>query len=158
MNQFEIRDRCIEFVTNNAWLPDNNVQTKLDLKVEEICRDCPKFLRDKWQSTRILISFIRGIFMTLWNTQYETFCKNSPWLNIVNYFYKKIRLICFTGISIVSDNPVAFSIIIINWCCHFGFFRKFSNLISIFTMANRKGFYWVVLSSLLIKFNIFIIW
>ena len=139
MNQFEIRDRFIEFVTNNAWLPDNNVQTKLDLKVKEICRDCPKFLRDKWQSTRILISFIRGIFMTLWNTQYETFCKNSPWLNIVNYFCKKLHLICFTGISIVSDNPVAFSIII-NWCCHFGFFRNFQIWLVCSPWRTRKAF------------------
>ena len=36
MNQFKIKDACIEFMTNNASLQDNNVKMKIDLKVENI--------------------------------------------------------------------------------------------------------------------------
>ena len=39
VNQIEIKDTCIEFVINNVSLQGNNVRTKLNLKVEEICRD-----------------------------------------------------------------------------------------------------------------------
>ena len=39
VNQFEIKDTCIEFVTNNVS-PQGNVTIKLNLKMEEICRDC----------------------------------------------------------------------------------------------------------------------
>ena len=45
MNQFEIKDTCIGFVIDNVSPPGNNLQTKLSLKVEDICRDCrPNFL------------------------------------------------------------------------------------------------------------------
>ena len=47
VNQFEIKDMCIEFVINNAS-PQGNVKIKLNLNVEEICRDCsPNFLWNK---------------------------------------------------------------------------------------------------------------
>ena len=39
MRQFEIKDTCIEFVINNVLPQGNNVKIKLNLKVEEICRD-----------------------------------------------------------------------------------------------------------------------
>ena len=40
MNQFESKNRCTEFVINNVSPQCNNVKMKLNLKVEEICRDC----------------------------------------------------------------------------------------------------------------------
>ena len=39
MNQFEINDMCIKFVINNVSLQGRNVNIKLNLKLEEICRD-----------------------------------------------------------------------------------------------------------------------
>ena len=65
VNQFEIKETCIEFVINNASA-QGNVKIKLNLKVEEICRDCsPNFLWNKRQLIRILFSLMRGIFITL---------------------------------------------------------------------------------------------
>ena len=44
VNQLEIKDTCIEFVINNVSRQGNNVKIKLNLKVEETCRDCrPNF-------------------------------------------------------------------------------------------------------------------
>ena len=40
VNQFEAKDTCIGFVINNVSLQGKNVKTKLNLNVEEICRDC----------------------------------------------------------------------------------------------------------------------
>ena len=46
-DQLEIKDTYVEFVINNV-LPQDNVKIKLNLKVEEICRDCnPNFLWNK---------------------------------------------------------------------------------------------------------------
>ena len=68
VNQFEIQERCIEFVISNVS-PRGNVKIKLNLEVEEICWDYSlNFLLDKWQRTRILFSLIRGILITLLNT------------------------------------------------------------------------------------------
>ena len=36
VNQFEIQERCIEFVISNVS-PRGNVKIKLNLEVEEIC-------------------------------------------------------------------------------------------------------------------------
>ena len=48
MNQFEIKDTCIEFVIDNVSPQGNNVKIKLNLKVEETCRDSrPNFLLNK---------------------------------------------------------------------------------------------------------------
>ena len=48
VNQFETKDSCNEFLINNVSPQGKNVKTKLNLKVEEICRDCsPNFL---WKS------------------------------------------------------------------------------------------------------------
>ena len=45
MNQFEIKDKRIEFVINNVSPQGNNMKIKLNLKMEEICRHCgPNFL------------------------------------------------------------------------------------------------------------------
>ena len=45
VNQFEIKDRFIEFVTSNVSPQGNNVKIKLNLKVGEICADYnPNFL------------------------------------------------------------------------------------------------------------------
>ena len=45
VNQFENEDTCIKFVINNVSPQGDNVEMKLNLKVEEICWDCsPKFL------------------------------------------------------------------------------------------------------------------
>ena len=47
VNQFEIKDTCIEFVINNVS-PQGNVKIKLNSKVAEICRDySPNFLWNK---------------------------------------------------------------------------------------------------------------
>ena len=47
VNQFEIKETCIEFVINNVPA-QGNVKMKLNLKVEEIWRDCsPNFLWNK---------------------------------------------------------------------------------------------------------------
>ena len=44
VNQFEIKDTRIEFVINNVS-QQGNVEIKLNLKMEEICRDySPNFL------------------------------------------------------------------------------------------------------------------
>ena len=40
VNQFEIKDMCIEFVFIHVSSLDNNFKIKLNLKVEEISRDC----------------------------------------------------------------------------------------------------------------------
>ena len=45
VNQFEMKDMCSEFVTINVTVQGNNVNIKLNLKVEKICKDCsPDFL------------------------------------------------------------------------------------------------------------------
>ena len=47
VNQFIIKDTCIESVINNVS-PQGNVKIKLNLKVEEICKNCsPNFLWNK---------------------------------------------------------------------------------------------------------------
>ena len=47
VNQFEIKETYIEFVINNVSA-QANVRIKLNLKVEEICRDCsPNYLWNK---------------------------------------------------------------------------------------------------------------
>ena len=47
VNQFEIKGPCTEFVITNVS-PQGNVNIKLNLKMEEICRDCsPNFLWNK---------------------------------------------------------------------------------------------------------------
>ena len=44
VNQFGIKDTYIEFVINNVSPQGNNVKGKLNLKMEEIYRDCsPNF-------------------------------------------------------------------------------------------------------------------
>ena len=40
VDQFEIKDTCIEFVINNVSTQGSNVKIKLNLKVEGICRGC----------------------------------------------------------------------------------------------------------------------
>ena len=40
VNQFGIKDTYIEFVINNVSPQGNNVKGKLNLKMEEIYRDC----------------------------------------------------------------------------------------------------------------------
>ena len=40
MYQFETRDTCIEFVINNVPVQGNDVKLKLNLKLEQICKDC----------------------------------------------------------------------------------------------------------------------
>ena len=40
VNQFEIKDMHTEFMINNVSPEGNNVKIKLNLKLEEICRDC----------------------------------------------------------------------------------------------------------------------
>ena len=40
VNQFEIRGTCIELLSNNVSLQGNNVKIKLNLKMENIFRDC----------------------------------------------------------------------------------------------------------------------
>ena len=63
VNQFEIKPTCIEFVIFD------NVKIKMNLKIQKIFRDCsPNFLWNKWQHNEFLFSFIRGTFITLWNT------------------------------------------------------------------------------------------
>ena len=45
VSQFEIKDKCIEFATNNVSPQGDNAKIKPNLKVEEICRDgSPDFL------------------------------------------------------------------------------------------------------------------
>ena len=45
MNQFEIKDKRVEFVINNVSPQGNNMNIKLNLKVEEIRRHYgPNFL------------------------------------------------------------------------------------------------------------------
>ena len=47
LNKVEIKDTCIEFVINNVSL-QGNVKIKLNLKMQEVCRDCcPNFLWNK---------------------------------------------------------------------------------------------------------------
>ena len=40
MNQFEIKDTCIEFVIRNVSPLGNNLKIKFNLKEEEVSRDC----------------------------------------------------------------------------------------------------------------------
>ena len=47
VNQFEIKDMCVKFVINSVS-PQGNVKIKLNLKVDEICKDCsPNVLGNK---------------------------------------------------------------------------------------------------------------
>ena len=100
-NHFESAFNCQKLSQTWEWVfhyvsPQGNVNTKLNLKVEEICRDCSAtFLWNKWQRTRILFSLIRDIFITLLNTWYEVFFKNSQRLNTVKYFCRKLHFRCF---------------------------------------------------------------
>ena len=53
----------------------------------------------RWKKSG-MIKIIRGIFITLWNTWYGMFCKNTQWLNTINSFWKKLLKIflrCSTG-------------------------------------------------------------
>ena len=59
VNQFEMKDKCIEFVIN-ASRQGNNVKIKLNLKI-----NLQRLRGNKWQHTRIEFSFIRGIFIIL---------------------------------------------------------------------------------------------
>ena len=44
VNQFEIKGACSELVIDNISLQGNNVKIKLNLKMEEICKECsPNF-------------------------------------------------------------------------------------------------------------------
>ena len=38
VNQFEIKDTCIEFAINNVSMQSDNVKIKLNLEQVEICR------------------------------------------------------------------------------------------------------------------------
>ena len=59
VNQFEMKDKCIEFVINVSR-QGNNVTIKLNLKM-----NLQRLRGNKWQYTMILFSFVRGIFITL---------------------------------------------------------------------------------------------
>ena len=61
VNQFEMKDKCIEFAINVSQ-QGNNVKIKLKLKI-----NLQRLRGNKWQHTRILFSFMRGIFITLRN-------------------------------------------------------------------------------------------
>ena len=40
VDQFEIKDTCIEFLINNVSPQGNNVKIKMNLKLEKIFRHC----------------------------------------------------------------------------------------------------------------------
>ena len=64
VNQFEIKDTSIEFTINNVSPQGNNMKIKLNLKIEEICRDFSSiFMRNKAQYTTFSISFMRDTFI-----------------------------------------------------------------------------------------------
>ena len=68
VNQFEIKDTCVEFVINNVSPQGNNMKIKLNLKVEEIyCKkETAVVIFVKYMTThQILFSFITGIYITL---------------------------------------------------------------------------------------------
>ena len=137
----------------------------LNLKVEEICRDCrPNFLWNKRQCTRIL-RHIRNPVKHLM----KCFAKiANRWIQSTIFAESSI-LDASLGSEYLSDCLEAFSIII-NWRFHFESFMSVSNLISIllkcrsfpvrynkvkfetsqnFTLRNKKGFYLVAISSFL---------
>ena len=59
MNQFEMKDKHIEFVIDVSR-QGNNVKIKLNLKI-----NLQRLRGNKRQHTRILLSFIRGVFISL---------------------------------------------------------------------------------------------
>ena len=59
VNQFEMKDKCIEFVINVSR-QGNNVRIKLNLKI-----NLQRLRGNKWEHARILFGFIRDIFRTL---------------------------------------------------------------------------------------------
>ena len=129
MNQFKIKDTCIKFVINNISPQGNNVKIKLNLKVEKICRDdSDNFLWNTWQGTRILFSFIKSIFITLWDTLWNMKC----FIKIVTgWIYSTILakssiLDVSLSSEYASDYPEAFSfVIIIYWGFRFESFMDF---------------------------------
>ena len=126
----------IEFVINNVSPQGNNVKTKLNLKVEETCRDCrPNSLWNKWQRTSFLFSFIRGIFKTLWKIISIKIV--DDWIRSI-IFAKSSILPVSPGCKYVSEYRGVSSIII--WDFYFESFRNFSNLICILLMYLQQKF------------------
>ena len=66
VNQFEIKDACIEFVINVLAKGNNNVKLKLNIIVKKICSDCsPIFCEINGNAPAFLFSLIRDILITL---------------------------------------------------------------------------------------------
>ena len=62
VNQFEIKDACIEFVINVLAKGNNNVKLKLNVIVKKICSDCnPIFCEINDNAPGFLFSLIRYI-------------------------------------------------------------------------------------------------
>ena len=92
------RHVCIEFVINNIS-PQGNVKITLNLKVEEIFRDCSaNFLWNNWQLTKILLSHIR----------HGVAGKPPPLIfsKTTKYFYQKITICYYQVLCLLSNNKM----------------------------------------------------
>ena len=133
VNQCEIKDTCIEFAISNVSPYGNNVKIKLNLKVEEICRDCsPDFLWIKWQRTKFFffLFFLPEAYLTCETPNMECFAKIvNSWMQST-IFVKSSILDALLGSEYIS-NCLGVFFIIMNWGCHFESSKNVSNLMSI---------------------------
>ena len=87
MNQFEVKDTCIEFVI--IILPTQGKNFKIDLKLqmEEICTDFTlDFLWNKWYFTRFLLK-----------SEADSEHSQTSKMITVGYFCKRLHLRCLNG-------------------------------------------------------------
>ena len=108
VNQFEMKDMCIEFVINNFW-PQGNVKKKLDFKAEKICRDCsPNFLWNKGQRTRIFLALLEAYLLPCETPNMKCFTKIvNGWIHSTVFAESSIL-----DFEYVSDYAEAFLLII----------------------------------------------
>ena len=122
--------RSIEFAINNVLSQGNNVKTKFNLKVKEICRDwSPNFLWNKRQPTSFCSDFSEAHIKPCETLNMKCFAEiANGWIQ--STICKEIHLRSLNGSEYVSDYLRGFSIIT-NSSCHFESSRNLYNLISI---------------------------
>ena len=73
------------------------MKIKLNLKVEEICRDSSPDFEINVDAPSFSLVLSQGT-SALSNTLHRVFCKNTQRLNTVKYVCTELHLRCFTGL------------------------------------------------------------
>ena len=103
INQFEIKDKCIEFVINNVCPQGNNMKKKLNLKLEKICRNySPIFCEISDKASGFCLILLKAHLIPR-----ETMCFAkivNGWIQLP-IFAKCSILDVLLGLEYVSDYP-----------------------------------------------------